>query len=70
MVAAQGLVDKGERRPRSFEEEDIVITANKTVEGCKLGWCQAVGVPGCDLSILLPGSLVSLRCTRRRSMAE
>lgn len=64
VVAAHRLVDKGEGRRRGFEKECIAITANETVEGCKLGRTQALGVPGRYLSILSPCSLVSSNVDR------
>ena len=52
MVAAEGLVDEGERGLRGLQEEGIVITANQTVEGRKLGGCKGLNVPGRNVFVL------------------
>lgn len=52
MVAAKGLVDEGERGLRGLQEERVVITADKTVEGCELSGRKGLDVPGRNVSIL------------------
>lgn len=52
MVAAEGLVDEGERGLGGLEEERVVITADETVEGCELSGGKGLDVPRRNVSIL------------------
>lgn len=52
VVAAEGLVDEGERGLGGLEEERVVITADETVEGCELSGGKGLDVPRRNVSIL------------------
>ena len=52
MVAAERLIDERERGLRGVEEERVVITADKTVEGCELGGGKGLDVPWRYVSVL------------------
>lgn len=52
MVAAEGLVDEGERGLRGFEKERVVVTTDEAVEGCELGGRKGLDVPWRNVSIL------------------
>ena len=52
VVAAERLVNEGERGLRGVEKERIVITADKTVEGCELGGRKGLDVPWGYVSVL------------------
>lgn len=52
MVAAEGLVDEGERGLGGVEEERVVITAYEAVEGCELGGRKGLDIPWRYVSVL------------------
>lgn len=45
MVAAERLVDEGEGDLRGVEEERVVVTTDKAVEGCELSGREGLDVP-------------------------
>lgn len=55
MVAAEGLVDEGERGLRGLEEERVVVTTDEAVEGCELGGRKGLDVPRRNVSVLRHG---------------
>ncbi len=60
MVAAERLIDEGERGLRGLKEERVVITADETVEGCELSGSKGLDVPGRNVSILQSRLMISL----------
>ena len=52
VIAAEGLVDEGERGLRGLQEERVIVTADETVEGCELGGGKGLDVPGRNLPVL------------------
>ena len=52
MIAAKALIDKGKRGLRVVEKERVTITADETVESCKLDGRKSLDPPWLYISVL------------------
>lgn len=61
MVASQRLIDERQRCLVGFEEEGIVVAADKTVEGSKFDRGETVCIPGRNVVILFVRNISLLK---------